>query len=159
MCLWSHPFYLSFGQHFSCCCHLYMCRLFATERGFLHVLTTKLSMMKSCLAIFWMDFSATNAFFSSVERILFILDLRLEKRADFHYSLSARKKLIFSRSQISGPYFLTNTDCVRQVRNRFWWWDLQSVHVWFACISQSNVVLAIYIFIQYIYVQAFKVNL
>lgn len=82
---------------FSTCCHLYMCTLF------LHVLTTKLSMMKSCLPIFWIDFSATNAFFSSVERILFILDLRLEKRADFHYNLSARKKLIFSCSQISGP--------------------------------------------------------
>lgn len=105
MCLWSHPFYLSFGQHFSCCCHLYMCRLFATVRGFLHVLTTKLSMMKSCLAIFWMDFSATNAFFSSVERILFILDLRLEKRADFHYSLSARKKTHFQSLTNFWPIF------------------------------------------------------
>lgn len=111
MCLWSHPLYLSFGQHFSYCHHLYMCTLFDTERGFLHVLTTKLSMMKSCLAIFWMDFSATNAFFSSVERILFILDLRLEKGADFHYSLSARKKLMsltnfwpifFGRQIVSG---------------------------------------------------------
>lgn len=33
-------------------------------------LTTKLSMMKSSLAIFMMDLLATNAFFSAVKRIV-----------------------------------------------------------------------------------------
>ena len=34
-------------------------------------------MMKSSLAIFWMDFAATNAFFSAVEIIIIIISLEI----------------------------------------------------------------------------------
>lgn len=37
-------------------------------------LTNRLSMMKSFLAICWMDFAATNAFFRAVEIIMFSID-------------------------------------------------------------------------------------
>lgn len=105
-----------------------MCTLFYTEKGFLpglNGLTSKLTMMKSCLAIFWMDLSATNAFFSAVEIILLSLDLRLDKE------LTVKSLVIVHRppktSWVCNPQIFRNKHKKAGVGNVVWDFQLFTI--------------------------------